>query len=150
LSYNYFNTLAIPSCSTGIRHYIFDFRWKKLQSHEGLYSLLKQYRTLNQLFALVSTFIMAMTDCFYKRKQLSIKVRKFNTRAVFSTNFDIWIDYHGLYLGHIQSSPLVRNPLVRNFRLKETPIFTKELVHYTFIRNSSYKGQIFMVRMSSF
>ena len=55
----------------------------------------------------------------------------------------------------VQQSPLIRNPLIRNSRLSETgfhgPMFTKDLVHYTFIRNSSYKYNVicFMVSMSS-
>jgi len=52
----------------------------------------------------------------------------------------------------IQNNLLTRNPLIKNFWLEtdfHSPIFTSELVHYTFIRNSGYKEQIFMVPMSS-
>ena len=48
----------------------------------------------------------------------------------------------------------IRNLFIRNFRLYKknrfhSPVFSKELAYYTFIRNFGYKEQFFMVKMSS-
>jgi len=44
-----------------------------------------------------------------------------------------------------------KEPLIKNIQLyKELIFIPKELVHYTFIRNSSYKEHIFMVLMIAF
>ena len=57
--------------------------------------------------------------------------------------FELHINVVYIFLRCVQQRPLIRNRLKRNFRLLGTgfhfPIFTKDLVKYTFIRNSSYK-----------